>query len=237
MTRLNPRNTPKTRTLVRTDALYSPRASRTSRMVSFGFLLVALAIFALSNAHAQGRIYKCTDAKGKVYVTQTPPPECLGRPTDVLNKSGNVISRDEGMLTPEQQAQREADRKKKADQELAAKEERRKATSLLSTYSSEKDIEEARARALKENEGAIQESEKKIAAAQKRAKELENEKEFYAKKTIPAKLESDIRNNEIDLKNQQGLLDAKKKQVATINAKHDEDKRRYVELTKNLPKR
>ena len=40
-------------------------------------LAILLLCFAAS-AQAQ-RIYKCTDAKGKVYVTQTPPPECLGR--------------------------------------------------------------------------------------------------------------------------------------------------------------
>ena len=219
---------------LRADGIYSQRLLQG---LFFGFMLATIAIFMATGAHAQGRIYKCTDAKGKVFVTQTPPPEYLGRPTDVLNKSGSVVSRDEGMATPEQQAQREAEKKKKAEQEIIAKEERRKATALLSTYSSEKDIEEARARALKENEGAIKDTEKKIAVAQKRLKDLENEKEFYAKKTLPTKLQSDIRNNEIDLKNQQELLDAKKKQVATINVKHDEDKRRYVELTKNLPKR
>lgn len=183
------------------------------------------------------RIYKCTDAKGKIYVTQTPPPECLGRPTDVLNNRGTVVRRDEGMLTPEQQAKKEADAKKKAEMEAAAKEERRRATALLNTYSSDKDIEEARARALKENEVAIAQTNKKIADAQKRQKELSGEKEFYAKKAPPAKLMQDIQQNEIDLKNQQELLDAKKKQVATINAKYDEDKRRYADLTKNLPKR
>ena len=71
----------------------------------------------------------------------------------------------------------------------------------------------------------------------KRKKELEGEKEFYAKSKPPAKLQQDIQNNEIELKNQQELLDAIKKQVATINAKYDDDKKRYIELTKNLPKR
>ena len=112
-----------------------------------------------------------------------------------------------------------------------------KTTALLNTYSSEKDVDDTRARALKENEAAILDAEKKIAGAMKRQKELDGEKEFYAKKTLPAKLQQDIRANELDLKNQQDLLDAKKKQVASINAKYDEDKKRYVELTKNLPKR
>lgn len=202
-----------------------------------GLLLFVLALPALHAAESANRIYKCTDAKGKVYVTQTPPPECLGRPTDVLNRRGTVVQRDEGILTPQQQAQREAELKKKQDMEAATKEERRRAAALLNTYSSEKDIEEARARALKENEEAIVQTDKKIADVLKRKKTLESEKEFYAKTKPPAKLQQDIQNTEIELKNQQDLLDAKKKQVATINAKYDEDKKRYIALTKNLPKR
>lgn len=203
-----------------------------------GVLLAALiAAWSVPGLAQTARIYKCTDAKGKTYVTQTPPPECLGRPTEVLNSRGTVVSRDEGMLTPQQLAQREEEKKKKAEADAAAKEERRRSAALLNTYSSERDIEEARARALKENEEAIKQIDKKIADALKRQKSLEDEKEFYVKKGLPPKLQQDVRNNELELKNQQELLDAKKKQVATINAKYDEDKKRYLDLTKNLPKR
>jgi hypothetical protein len=203
-----------------------------------GVLLAALlAAWSIPGLAQTARIYKCTDAKGKTYVTQTPPPECLGRPTEVLNSRGTVVSRDEGMLTPQQLAQREEEKKKKAEAEAAAKEERRRSAALLNTYSSERDIEEARARALKENEETIKQIDKKIADVLKRQKTLEDEKEFYVKKGLPPKLQQDVRNNELELKNQQELLDAKKKQVATINAKYDEDKKRYLDLTKNLPKR
>lgn len=208
------------------------------RKLVTGALLAALIAALPLTGHAQTkRIYKCTDAQGKTYVTQTPPPECLGRPTEVLNSRGTVVSRDEGMLTPQQLAQREEEKKRKIEADAAAKEERRRSAALLNTYSSERDIEEARARALKENEEAIKQIDKKIADAQKRQKTLEDEKEFYVKKGLPPKLQQDVRNNELELKNQQELLDAKKKQVATINAKYDEDKKRYLELTKNLPKR
>ena len=47
---------------------------------------------------------------------------------------------------------------------------------------------------------------------------------------MPPKLAQDIKNNEVEIMNQRELLDAKKKQVASINAKYDEDKRRYIEL-------
>jgi len=202
-----------------------------------GLLLYVFAFPALHAAEPASRIYKCTDAKGKVYFTQTPPPECLGRPTDVMNRRGTVIQRDEGILTPQQQAQREAEQKKKLEMEAAAKEERRRAAALLNTYSSEKDIEDARARALKENEETIAQTNKKIAEVLKRKKTLESEKEFYTKTKPPAKLQQDIQNNDMELKNQQELLEARKKQVANINAKYDDDKKRYIELTKNPPRR
>ncbi len=181
---------------------------------------------------AQQRMYKCVDAKGKVYYTQTPPKECLGRDMQELSRQGQVLKRDEGMLTPEKQAAREAERKKQLEQEQAAREERRKNQALLETYSSAKDIEDARARALKQAEQAIKDTEAKIAAGEKRKKSFAAEKEFYAKKPLPPKLEEDIKNNEIEMNNQTALLEAKKKEISTINAKYDEDKRRYLELTK-----
>jgi hypothetical protein len=48
---------------------------------------------------------------------------------------------------------------------------------------------------------------------------------------MPKKLQDDIKNNEIDIKTQQETLAAKKKELGEINAKYDEDNRRYLELT------
>ena len=188
-------------------------------------------VLALAPAAAQERMYKCVDARGKVYYTQVPPPECLGRDTQELNKSGTLIRKNPAALSPAQAQAREAERKKKIEDEERSKEERRKNLALLNTYSSEKDIEDARTRALKEAQGAIEDTERVIAGAKKRRQELETEKEFYVKKPMPFKLKQEITNNEIEIKNQISLLDAKRKEISTINAKYDEDKRRYVELT------
>jgi hypothetical protein len=179
------------------------------------------------------RMYKCIDAKGKVYYTQMPPAECLGRDTQELNKSGMVIHRNPAVipLSPAQEQARETERKKKLEDDERSKEDRRKNLALLNTYSSEKDIEEARKRALNEAQVAISDTEKHIAGAEKRRAQLESEKEFYVKKPMPFKLKQEIANNEIDIKNQIVLLDAKKKEISNVNAKYDEDRRRYVELT------
>ena len=193
--------------------------------------LLSFAVLAPALAQAPQRMYKCIDARGKVYYTQVPPRECLGRDTQELNKSGTVIRRSERAPTPAEIQAREADKKKKADEAEKSREERRRNTALLNTYSSEKDIEDQRARALQEAQDAISSTEKTIAGAQKRQKELDAEKEFYVKKPMPAKLRQEMANLDIEIKNQTALLDAKKKEIVSINAKYDADKRRYVELT------
>jgi hypothetical protein len=199
-----------------------------SQIVVF-LCLVALAV-APAAAQQPQRMYKCVDAKGKTYYTQIPPPECLGRDTQELNKAG-ILKKSERKPSPAEIRAREEADKKKMEEGEKAREERRRAQALLATYPSEKDIEEARSRALKEAEAAIVETEKRVANAHKRKKELESEKEFFAKKPLPAKLKQEISNNEIDIKNQTALLEAKKKEISTINAKYDDEKQRYAELT------
>jgi uncharacterized protein DUF4124 len=201
------------------------RSQTTVLLLSFALLAPAWA------QQAPQRMYKCTDARGHVYYTQVPPRECLGRETTELNKSGSVIKRSERAPTAAEVQAREAEKKKKAETEERLREERRKNTALLNTYSSEKDIEDQRARALKEAQDAIAASERAIVGAQKRQKDLEAEKEFYVKKPMPVKLKQEMSNVDIEIKNQNALLEAKKREITAINARYDEDKRRYVELT------
>jgi uncharacterized protein DUF4124 len=212
-----------------------------SRAMFFFFAAAAIApAWAQQGPAASQRMYKCVDAKGKVYYTQLPPAECAGRASQELNKSGTVvIKRNEAPLTPEQRAKAdaelEAERKRKLNEELKVKEERRHSMALLNTYSSEKDIDEARARALKDNEATVLETEKRIQLALKRQKDLSAEKQFYLNKPLPKKLEDQVENTELEIKNQRELLEARRKQADTINAKYDEDKRRYIELTRGKP--
>jgi hypothetical protein len=193
------------------------------------FLCLTALAAAPAVAQQPQRMYKCVDAKGKTYYTQIPPPECLGRDTQELNKAG-ILKKSERPPSPAEIRAREEASKKKAEGDEKAREERRRAQALLATYPSERDIEDARARALKEAQAAIVETEKRVANAHKRKKELESEKEFFVKKPLPAKLKQEISNNEIDIKNQTALLEAKKKEIGAINAKYDDEKRRYAEL-------
>ena len=199
-----------------------------------GFLVLAAVLMPWS---AQAQIIKCVGKDGKTYVGSTMPPQCAGQAVNQMNAQGQVVRRTEAMLTPEQRAAKEAEgrlnKEKEAEAARKEQEESRKNKALLSTYGSEKDIEIARTRALADNEKAVKETQAKIAQIEKTGVTLRKELEFYAgKNKPPPKVTQDIQNNDIDLKAQNDLLAAKKRDVNGINAKYDEDKRRYLELTK-----
>jgi len=197
-------------------------------------MMAALVIVPLA-AQAQ-MTYRCTGADGKRYYGSTIPMQCMGHPVEQLNAQGLLVRR----IDPEgEQKEREAKAAaaaKAKEEENATREESRRNRALLATYTSERDIEAARARALEDNHSAVQQVETRIDALKKRRAGYDKELEFYQDKKgntkPPAKLLEDIDSVDGDIKVQQGLLAAKKKEVELINAKYDDDKRRYLELTK-----
>lgn len=199
-------------------------------LIACAFAVASLG--AEAQAPAQNVSYRCTGKDGKRYYGQTIPPQCAGLALELLNRQGIVIKRIDPQGDAEKRAQKEAEESKKRQEEAALREETRRTRALLATYTSETDIESARKRALEDNEKAVKEVETRVAAIKTRQAQLAGELEFYkGKNKPPPKLEQDVKNAEIDLQAQQSLLDAKKKDVNTINAKYDEDKRRYLELT------
>src|SRR5450759_3519310 len=88
-------------------------------------ILTTVLALAAAPAAAEKRMFKCKDSKGKTYYTQTPPAECLGKEMDELSGQGTVLKKREAPLTPEQIAVREAEEKRKKEEEALAKEEKR----------------------------------------------------------------------------------------------------------------
>lgn len=195
--------------------------------------VLAIAIAALPFA-AEAQSYRCVGKDGKKYYGQSLPPQCIGQPAEQLNAQGMVVKRIDPQASAAERASKEADDVERKKREALSKEEGRRNRALLATYTSEKDIEGARARALQDNQSAVKDIEGKIAALKKRQGDLEKERKAQqGKGKPPAKLEQDIKNAEIDLKAQEGLLAAKRKEVDSINSKYDDDKKRYLELTKS----
>ena len=182
---------------------------------------------------ADAQSYRCVGTDGKKYYGQSVPPQCLGMPVEMLNAQGMVTKRYDASASAAEREKKAAEEEERHKREMITKEEGRRNRALLATYTNEKDIDNARGRALEENKIAVKDVEGKIAALRQRQTDLSKELEFYqGKNKAPVKLQTDIANAGIDLKAQEGLLDAKKKEVDVINARYDEDKKRYAELTK-----
>jgi hypothetical protein len=177
--------------------------------------------------------YRCVGKDGKKYYGSAVPPECLGQPVEQLNSQGMVVKRFDAAASAAEREKKAAEEEERKKREANSKEEGRRNRALLATYTSEADIDQARSRALKENEGAVKDIETRIGALKKRQDDLKKELEFYqGKNKPPAKLEHDMTGAEFDLKTQQDLLVTKRKEVDLINARYGEDKKRYNELTK-----
>ena len=190
----------------------------------------ALAALPLS---AAAQSYRCVGKDGKKYYGQSVPMQCVGQPTEQLNAQGLVVRRIDAQASAADQAAKAKEAEEKRKRDVILKEESRKNKALLSTYTSEADIELARKRALEENQKAVKETEARIGALRKRQGELKKEMEFFqGKNKPPAKMEQEIKDTAFSIGTQENLLAQKKKEVYSINAKYDEDKKRYIELTK-----
>ena len=194
--------------------------------------LIATPLVALAQSKTDQHTYRCTGHDGKKYYGSTIPNACLGRPLELINKQGLVVKRIDPEGDEKARLAKEAEAEKKREHEAATKEAQRRNRALLATYTSEKDIEESRARDLRNHERGVQEVQKRIDDIKKRQAQFQKELDLFAssgKGEPPSRLKEEITNAEIDLRAQQTLLDAKKKEAVGINARYDEDKRRYKE--------
>ena len=177
--------------------------------------VLAFSLLALPFA-AQAVSYRCVGKDGKKYYGQSVPAECLGQPVEQLNDQGLVVKRIDAAASAAERGKKDAEEAEHKKQEALAREQARKDNALLASYTSEGDIEAARVRALEGNQKSTREVEARIAALKQR-------------RSAPGE---DVKGIDTELAAQQGLLDAKHREAAAINAKYDEDKKRYVEITK-----
>jgi len=189
---------------------------------------------------AQVRSYRCVTKAGRKYYGSTIPPQCTGELVEALSAQGTLLFRIEPPLTPEQRAAKQAEERKEAEAEAAKHEAERAAEvqarrdrALLQTYAGEDDIERVRQRALASNREAAAQVETRIAQLRHRQEQLAKEAEKYKDSAnVPDKFKQDVKAVAYDLSLQEQLLDRRKREAAEINARYDEEKRKYRLLTR-----
>src|SRR3954471_2709813 len=118
-------------------------------------ILVALTL-AVAPVVASAQVtYRCAGADGKKYYGSTIPPQCYGRPVEQITKQGTVVRRIDPEGEAKERGEKEADLAKKKEEDAVVREDAPRHRALLATYPSERDVEEARHRALSDNEKAV----------------------------------------------------------------------------------
>jgi hypothetical protein len=210
-------------------------ASRFAVVASTALMIAApLAVHAQQPKVDGPLTYRCTGKDGKKHYGSSMPDACIGKPVELLNKQGLVVRRIDLEGDEKAKQEKEAAAERKREEEAAVKDAQRRNRALLATYTSEKDIEDSRARDLRNHDKGVLEVQKRIEDIKKRQVQFQKELDLFTssgKGEPPTRLKEEINNAAIDLKAQQTLLDAKKKEAGAINARYDEDKRRFKEAT------
>jgi hypothetical protein len=193
---------------------------------------IGAALMGLASGPLWAPTYKWVDEKGIVHYGDKIPPEYANKANTEIGTSGVTVRKNEGQLTPEQLQVREAEQKKKDDEKKRALEVARRNKALLTTYNSEEEIDRAREKSLQQAEDTIRGIQQKMIDTQQRQRQMQKEADSYKGKKVPADLLGAIEDADADLRINQQLVVAKRKELDAIRAKFDEEKRIYAELTR-----
>ncbi len=192
--------------------------------------IVATAALMLAAGTAGAVTYKWVDEKGRVQYTDHLPPEAVNRRSVELDKQGMTRAVIEPPVSEAQMEALEAEKEKQAAAEREALRKRQQENALLSSYTSENDIEIAKKRNLALIGSAILSAEARIRAQQRRLAALDKEKLFYVKQPMPEKMRREIASIEADIPKQQALISLKNDEALAVIRRYDAQKAAFVAL-------
>lgn len=195
-------------------------------------LLVALIAGITVSLPVAAKMYKWVDDKGTTHYGETIPPEYANKDRSVLNKEGRVVKKEE-VLTPEEiRAREQSEANKRSNEELVL-EQKRRDKALLNTYSNEKEIDLARNRNLQQIEARISSINAQIKATNDKLNGFQKESDNFTKanKPSPAALQEDLQYTQSRLTKLQQDLEKVQAEKSVLDARFNDDKARYRELT------
>jgi uncharacterized membrane-anchored protein YjiN (DUF445 family) len=203
----------------------------TVQATAFSALSVALLLGA---GTAEAAMYRWVDGNGRVHYSDTLPQTYQQSGADVMNKQGSVIKRNQS------EAERKAEAELKAEASRVQREQQAQAQldrALMSTYTSEAEIDLARDRALEHHMLAIKGAETRAKAVDANLAELNERVGRLEKSGRPI---SDNLKEQLDqavneslelkrhiLKNEEAMVQVREKYAA--------DKERFKVLSGNQP--
>ena len=201
-------------------------------------------------AGSAGAVYKCVDERGVTRIGDTPPEQCTNVVMYEVSTSGTVLRKIDPSLTPDQVKARAEEAERRKESEKALNEQKRKDLALLATYSTDTEFDTVRDRTIEPINGRIRSGNDRLAAIDKRQKELDEEMEFYkAGKSkgkdkdgkdrkapeAPAMLVGELARLKHERETINKTLAGYDKEIAGIKAKFDVDKKRWIALKSGAP--
>ena len=193
----------------------------------------AIAVLGLvcgSGTAAAAGMYKWVDDQGVVHYTDRIPAESVSKGATVLDKQGRSVKTIDPAPTAEQRRAIEAEAERQRDVAKANAEQARRDRALTQSFSSEAEIDVARARAISTMEAQLTTVSAYIADMTRRKSDLEKRKAGYGTKPVPAAVENELNSVTDELTRQTTLLAQKKEALAAVGKKYDADKQRWQEI-------
>jgi hypothetical protein len=191
-----------------------------------------------STAQPAGRIYKWVDSQGVTHYGQSIPTEYREQGAAEMNKGGLTVRRIDPVATPEQRKAAEERVRRDKEEQKRLFEQRRRDTALLNTYTSPREIDDARERnlalplqAIRGMEPRVKRAEERVAALETRATGLEQ-----AGKPVPEHVKEDRVEAKLELDGLRADIERHRSQIQAIRMRFDQDKQRYIELTQLTPR-
>jgi hypothetical protein len=202
-----------------------------SGTVRMSATLAAFALAALlAHAGSAGAaLYKWVDEKGVVHYSDVVPPEAVNKGSVELSKQGVQLKKTEPAPTPDQLKAKAAEDERMRTAAKQQEEVARRDRALLASYTSENEIDLARARSMQTIDNVIQSAQAYVVGLNKR-RDAVLAKKAEAGDKAPVNLDRELEMLNGEIERQADLLAQKKREAATVTAKYDADKQRWRQL-------
>ena len=169
------------------------------------------------------RVFICTDAQGRRLTSDRPIPECIDREQRVLGPSGTLRERRGPVLTEEERAAQEMQRRREAEERARLQEERRRERVLMARYPNQGAHDAERAQALQQVDDVTAVAHKRVADLQAQRLKLESEMEFYQRdpSKAPMHLRRAIAENQDAVAEQQRFIAGQVQEKQRVNQRFD----------------
>lgn len=211
--------------------MHNPRAALLIAVLPAALLLAS----GVTQAQAQGsgKIICWKDKSGKVIgCGDKVPPEFQDSATKELSQRGVTIKQSDAPLTAEQRRAQQADAERKRADEQKRAEQQRQDKAILDTFTNEKEIDLKRARDVQQLESTIETLQTNLKNANDRQAQgrARIEQSRKNKKPVPPAVQQEFDRSEGEKAKIEIQIAQKRKEIAALNQKYDEIKKRFAEL-------